>query len=117
MKRIMYLGLLGGLLAGLTIAAAAQSESLGDAARAARKDKKIANTTHEYDNDNLPKTDKLNVVGQEGEESAANAAPDNTGANAGQDATATTGEPGETKPGDSADERKKAVDEWKTKIS
>src|SRR5216110_3025569 len=42
--------------------AAAQSDSLADSARAARKDKK--ETSKKFDNDNLPKTDKLSVVGK-----------------------------------------------------
>ena len=41
--------------------AAAQSDSLADYARATRKEKKT--TAKQYDNDNLPKSDKLSIVG------------------------------------------------------
>ena len=47
----------------LITAAGAQSQSLGDYARSVRKDKKQTGEKH-YDNDNLPRTDKLSVVGQ-----------------------------------------------------
>src|SRR5437016_9670483 len=63
MKRIAYFSLVVILLLGAFLAlAAAQSDSLADSARAARKDKK--ETSKKFDNDNLPKTDKLSVVGK-----------------------------------------------------
>jgi hypothetical protein len=64
MKRITYVWLAALLLAALaaTSAIAQSSDSLGDYARATRKDKKA--TTKQFDNDNLPKNDKLSVVGQ-----------------------------------------------------
>src|SRR5437667_11305066 len=63
MKRIAYFSLAVIVLLGTFLAlAAAQSDSLADSARAARKDKK--ETSKKFDNDNLPKTDKLSVVGK-----------------------------------------------------
>src|SRR3989442_7739321 len=63
MKRIAYFPLAVIVLLGAFLAlAAAQSDSLADSARAARKDKK--ETSKKFDNDNLPKTDKLSVVGK-----------------------------------------------------
>jgi hypothetical protein len=63
MKRIAYFSMAVMILLGAFLGlAAAQSDSLADAARAARKDKK--ETPKKFDNDNLPKTDKLSVVGK-----------------------------------------------------
>jgi hypothetical protein len=63
MKRVAYFSLVVIVLLGAFLGlAAAQSDSLADAARAARKDKK--ETPKKFDNDNLPKTDKLSVVGK-----------------------------------------------------
>src|SRR5207253_9960596 len=63
MKRIAYFPLAVIVLLGAFLAlAAAQSDSLADSARAARKDKK--ETPKQFDNDNLSKTDKLSVVGK-----------------------------------------------------
>jgi hypothetical protein len=59
MKRIAYVGILVGSLVSL---ADAQSGSLGDYARAVRKENKTV-ATKKFDNDNLPRTDKLSVVG------------------------------------------------------
>src|SRR5438046_8597763 len=62
-QRIAYFPLPVIVLLGAFLAlAAAQSDSLADSARAARKDKK--ETSKKFDNDNLPKTDKLSVVGK-----------------------------------------------------
>src|SRR5438309_6073282 len=55
MKRIAYVGIFVGLLVSL---ASAQSGSLGDYARSARKENKPV-ATKKFDNDNLPKSDKL----------------------------------------------------------
>ena len=41
----------------------AQPQSLGDAARAARANKKPATTNMKFDNDNLPRSGELSVVG------------------------------------------------------
>jgi hypothetical protein len=63
MKRISQLWLLGFFVVAILMTLArAQSQSLGDYARTVRKDKKATGEKH-YDNDNLPRTDKLSVVG------------------------------------------------------
>jgi len=63
MKRIAYFSFaVIVVLSGFVTFAAAQSDSLADFARAARKEKKEA--SKKFDNDNLPKTDKLSVVGR-----------------------------------------------------
>ena len=50
-------------LAGMLVTlAGAQTESLGDYARSVRKDEKPA-SAKKYDNDNLPTSDKISIVG------------------------------------------------------
>src|SRR5205807_2355078 len=73
MKRIAYVWLAATILGGsLTVLARAQSEPLGDYARAVRKEKKQEKleSGKRFDNDNLPKTDKLSVVGNATQEPA-----------------------------------------------
>ena len=123
MKRIAYVFLAEIVLAGmLASAAGAQSEPLGDYARAIRKDGK-GEVGKKYDNDNLPVNDKISIVGN---------APDSTGpedANPGsaadgsakaEDSTATVTPDSQTKPnvkqGDSADAQKSA-DQWKQQFT
>src|SRR5690348_11571246 len=63
MKRIAYFSITAiVMLVSFVTLAAAQSDSLADSARAARKEKK--ETPKKFDNDNLPKNDKLSVVGK-----------------------------------------------------
>jgi hypothetical protein len=134
MKRIAYIWLASLLLAGLagSFAAAAQSsDSLADYARTVRKDKKA--TAKQFDNDNLPKTDKLSVVGQPPAEpdNNADAKADNKSAD-GKAADAQAQAPNAAKPeaktddsakkpaGDSNDEaasKQKMYEEWKNRIS
>ncbi|MGA9040293.1 MAG: hypothetical protein WB421_07145 [Terriglobales bacterium] len=87
------------------------SPSLADSARAVRKDKKPT-TPKVYDNDNLPTSDKLSVVGNATEASAAAPSAD---ANADQN-PADPNKPAAIKPGDSAEDRQRVFDEWKGKI-
>jgi hypothetical protein len=61
MKRTTYINFAGMLLA-LATACNAQSGSLGDYARAARKENKPT-ATKSFDNDNIPKDSQLSVVG------------------------------------------------------
>jgi hypothetical protein len=81
MKRITYIGLVfalsallfGSLAAAQTPTQAPDQSSLGDYARKVRKDPGAAKAKPKvFDNDNLPTTDKLSVVGQQ---PPANAAP------------------------------------------
>ena len=127
MKRITLVTFAGMALAGMvaTLAGAqsqpagspaapapvASSQSLADYARSVRKDKKPT-TPKQFDNDNLPKTDKLSVVGNATETAAA--APQ---ADAGADQSAADpSKPAIIRPGDSAEDRQKVFDEWKGKI-
>jgi len=130
MKRIAYVWLSAMMLAGMLVAAAgAQSDSLGDYARSVRKGKKTA-AAKQFDNDNLPQTDKLSVVGQppasdskdnaEGKSAEpandANApAPNADGSDKAKDAAANS----DKKPSDSdaAAEKQKLWDEWQKKIA
>jgi len=129
MKRIAYVWLAATILGGsLTVLARAQSEPLGDYARAVRKEKKQEKleSGKRFDNDNLPKTDKLSVVGNATQEPAslssdadAQAAQDNA-----QPQKAQTDEKGNdsakkagSKPGEPAKDRQKMYDDWKKKIS
>ncbi|HKS74135.1 MAG TPA: hypothetical protein VJQ82_13120 [Terriglobales bacterium] len=130
MKRISYLCLAGWifLVLGVTLAAAQSSDSLGDYARAHRKGK--SPTAKQFDNDNLPKSDKLSVVGQQpASDDKAPAQPDKPADDtqkapdsnlAKADAPAKT-ETAAAKAGDDANDeaaqRQKMQDEWKNKIS
>jgi hypothetical protein len=73
MKRIAYVGLFGLFLAGvLAPLAGAQSDSLGAYARAVRKDKdKKAPAAKQFDNDNLPAANQMNVVGKASDDTTA----------------------------------------------
>ena len=125
MKRIIYVGVVAMLLAGLSVAlAGAQSQSssasLGDYARSVRKDKvkeQQPAAARKYDNDNLPKNDKLSIVGNAPETApAADAtakpaqASDQSGVNPDAAKKAENG------PESSAD-RQKRFDDWKNKIA
>lgn len=119
MKRLLSMAVGAVLLWGVSGAAA---QSLGDVARSARKGKaQPSSASRHYDNDNLPKSDHLSVVGQAPapEPAAAPApAPDATDAKPAAEANhqgPTAQEPPKAKAG-SAEERKKASDEWKKKI-
>jgi hypothetical protein len=73
MKIVKYVSLAFTIFLGILLplaSAAPQSQSLGDYARAVRKDKKPS-TPKQYDNDNLPVNDKLSVVGNPSADSSA----------------------------------------------
>jgi hypothetical protein len=124
MKSIVYVWLAVTILAGsLTPLAGAQSEPLGDYARAVRKEKKqekLESGKH-FDNDNLPKTDTLSVVGKAADQSAPNSS--DAASQAAQDKTQSdqkaddSTKMAESKPGEPAKDRQKMYDEWKKKIS
>ena len=61
MRHTIYITMAGMMLAAAVCAA--QSGSLGDYARAARKENKPATTTKVFDNDNIPRDSHLSVVG------------------------------------------------------
>ncbi len=110
------------ILLGASIAAA---QSLGDYARAARKTKpQTTSTSHHYDNDNLPKSDHLSVVGPEASGNAdtppaAAEANAPTTANAPADAAKTTAKDPKAEADDpqkAAEALQKKIDEDKQKI-
>jgi hypothetical protein len=83
------------------------AQSLGDYARAARKNKVEPNSaSRHFDNDNLPTNDGLSVVGQPPAADASAAAT----TNAGQAAKPAVSDP------TAAADRQQAQDEWKRKI-
>ena len=96
MKHTKLMAIVTLLLLGVSAAAA---QSLGDYARAIRKDKAESATTRHYDNDNLPTTEGLSVVG-----------PPEADANAGQKAA-----PVDSSAADA--DRQKMAKEWSEKIA
>ncbi len=98
MKHTKLMAIVTLLLLGVSGAAA---QSLGDYARAVRKNKaESSSTTRHYDNDNLPTNETLSVVGP----------PAEAAANAGQRAVAVA-------PAAAAAERQKTANEWTEKIA
>lgn len=113
------------------VCAQSSTDSLGDYARAARKDKKQSAAKH-YDNDNLPSTEKLSVVGNAAAESQDKTA-DEAAAPAKNTDSATGSQPDvadksgkkpedaakkpASKQDDSAEAQKKLLDQWKDKIA
>jgi len=124
MKRMVYVWIAGMVLAGLMASSAigqssssnvnaqgtnVQEPSLGSYARNARKDKKPASAKR-FDNDNLPKDDKISVVGDAAEPAAP--AP---GAQSNVDPS--TEDKPKVQPGQSAEDRQKVFDVWQQKIT
>lgn len=118
MKRIAYLWLAGMMLAGLftALAGAQDSQSLGAYARALRREKKPT-PARQYDNDNLPKTDKLSVVGNSDNSSATSDSASNKQASDASAQTSNDQKPASVAPGQSPQERQKVYSEWKDKLS
>lgn len=126
MKRMAYLWLGGAVFTGLLLTAAwAQSDSLGDYARQVRKHKaQKPAAAKQFDNDNLPRRDKLSVVGPAPAES--DAKPAETDSAAADDDSAQSDKPeakdqaagqkAEDKPGEAEAQRQKFYEEWKKRI-
>jgi len=107
-------------------AAQGQSDSLGAYAKAYQKDKK-APAAHQYDNDNIPKTDKLSVVGPAPEPDADAAQDADKPADSAAASDPQNGDP--SKPAEASDkkddgspaekeaERQKMFKDWQGKIS
>src|SRR5271170_1964240 len=122
MKRVTYIWIAGVILAGTMASyasaqdSAAPTQSLGDYARAQRKDKKAA-PVKQFDNDNLPMDDKLSVVG--GATSTSDSSnTSQTAANGGADADKKADpNPPAIQPGQSQEDRQKTYDAWKDKIA
>lgn len=105
MKRMLWMAMATLFLLGVNVVLA---QSLGDVARAARKDKpQHGSTTRKFDNDNLPKSDHLSVVGPS---AGADTAGDNSNAQP-------QAEQPQVDPKVAAEERQKANDEWKARIA
>jgi len=108
---ILVLGLLTSVASAQDASANVQEPSLGSYARAVKKDKKPQTAAKKFDNDNLPKDDKISVVGNGVTASAvASDAPlsDPTAAAAGQMAV---------QPGQSQEQRQVVYDQWQQKIN
>ncbi|HEY1265299.1 MAG TPA: hypothetical protein VGF06_17345 [Terriglobales bacterium] len=102
----------------MVVPAWGQSDSLGAYARAARKESHPT-ATKKFDNDNLPRTDKLSVVGPAAEQPSSDSgdAQPQSGDSQSQDSSAKNGAPPAITPGQSVEEREKAFDQWKGEIS
>ena len=84
--------------------------SLGNYARAQKKDK-TQQATKKFDNDNLPREDKLSVVGN-GSDSADSANPASD-----HQATPNKNSPPAVTPGESPEQRQQVYDQWKERIA
>lgn len=120
MKRILFVLLAGILMAGLTTSplraqdTSTPEPSLGSYARAAKKDKKPQPAAaRKFDNDNLPKDDKISIVGNATTASAdAPAAPLTD-----SQAAATTTDKLAVQPGQTQEQRQVVYDQWQQKIN
>ena len=123
MKRIGYVVLAEIVLAGVlvSLAGAQSSESLGDYARTVRKEEKKG-AAKKYDNDNLPATDKISVVGNAEPETGSGDtnAPSTADGNAAQPGDSSAGSTPDAQPGaekkPEVSDAQKANDDWKKKI-
>jgi hypothetical protein len=119
MKRMGYVFLAEVVFTGvLATLAGAQSQPLGDYARSVRKEEKPA-SAKKYDNDNLPTSDKISIVGQTPDTPAAEDANPAPSANAAPPAEGTTAEAQAPEAAKKADvpDAQKVNDDWKAKIS
>jgi hypothetical protein len=115
MKRIAYVFLAEVVLTGILVGVSgAQSEPLGDYARSIRKEDKAPASAKKYDNDNLPSSDSISVVGN----STDSAGPED--ANPAPDTNAAKPEDGATAPAPASQDAAKKTDTndaWKQKIA
>jgi hypothetical protein len=120
MKRAIF----GAMFAALALAASAQAQSdstsLGDYARAIKKQKseQTSASAKVYDNDNLPSSTAVNVVGATGTSSPSSNSPDAKASNnaATDSAPAASDDASKIAPGQSVQQRQKAYDIWKQRI-
>jgi hypothetical protein len=120
MKRTLLVLSAGILLLGLAttrssaqVTTTAQEPSLGSYARAAKKDKKPQAPAKKWDNDNLPKEDKISVVGNGGTATADASA----GVPMSAPPTAAGGSTSAVQPGQSQEQRQVIYDQWQQRIS
>jgi BMFP domain-containing protein YqiC len=108
-------------IAVMTLATAgAQAQSLGDYARNVRKSKEqTPASSKKYDNDNLPREEKLSIVGPAPAEpaEAATATGEQPAAAETEEKTEGAAKPSEVKPGQTAEERQQVYTQWKDKIA
>src|ERR1700686_408181 len=120
MKRIAFAFLAGIVLAGMLVTVSrAQDQPLGDYARSVRKDEKPA-SAKKYDNDNLPATDNISVVGNATDATGpedANPAPDAKSEKPEDGAAASKPESKDAVKKDAGADAEKPGDEWKKKIA
>ena len=130
MNRITQLWLAGMILAGVaaypsraqdmkvqTEVADPGDPSLGSYARSVRKDKK-GQAAKKFDNDNLPRTDKLSVVGDKPDSNGSSASASAEEQSASADAKASqAGKTSAVQPGQSQEDRQKVYDQWKDQLS
>jgi hypothetical protein len=95
---------------------APQEQPLGDYARAVRKDKKPTQAK-QYDNENMPVDDKLNVVGGAGSSDSQAQSAANGGADAASSDKKSDDKPPAIQPGQSQEDRQKTYDAWKDRLS
>ena len=131
MKRVFFAWLtvmvIGVAVSGIA-GAQSQQPSLGDYARAVKKTQSPQKgpTKVVYDNDNMPSSSSLSVVGQEPaadqdkDKDADSQGKDSDKAGDGKDtdekSAADKKKPAELKPGQAAEERQKALEAWKSKL-
>lgn len=128
MKRILLFSIAVLLVAGVAGSASAQSDSgqnqsLGDFARAERAQKKPDTSKH-FDNDTIPRTDKLSVVGQTDSAQNDSAPADSPAESSSTDSAATpdsgsqeASAPETPKKGVVAPDKQQANEELKTQIA
>jgi hypothetical protein len=108
--------------------AGASGTSLGDYARHMRKNSASNEKPKVFDNDNLPKDDKLSIVGTPSDASSSQASDDSSGSNSGagdNKGSADAKAPADSKSGDQSSaekpkdqaEKEAAAKQWEDKIS
>jgi hypothetical protein len=129
MKRLILAGLVLVFTFATGVAAAAQSAqsespSLGDYARAARKNKaqETKSTPKVYDNDNIAPATSINVVGEpsapatDSAKSSDSSAATTGNANAPADSQTPKNDAPKITPGQSREDRQKVFDSWKQRL-
>ena len=117
MKRITHIGFVlalftipaGSLAAAQTTAPVADQSSLGDYARKVHKDPNVKAKPKVFDNDNLPREDKLSIVGEAAPVTAADASADSS-----SKADAASSGAAANPAASPSDEQSKKLAEWKT---
>lgn len=129
MKRITYLYLLATaiLVLGMTAVAQEQSDNLAQYARRQKQQKASAEPAGKvFDNDNLPKTEHISVVGNESA-STSDSAKDGQSTDANKSTSSPESTPDQSKagneekpaaiqPGQSTTDRQQAVEDWQARI-